>query len=165
MSCCSSCGCSPCSCSCGCDAANEPLASTLNNFVTEFFGTVTKTCVNNAVVWTLPCDLDDGIPGFPRVDGEGLACYLIRISAAGGLSGGQEGRKAITNGLDTVSVVFPEAFDAAPSSVQVTISRPGGGDIITANVNSDSITAAGFTAELSNVVPNGNYNLEWRANA
>lgn len=62
-----------------CNANAETLASALNNFQTAFFGTVTKTCVNGKVVWTLPCDLDAGIDGYPRLAGEGVACYLLRI--------------------------------------------------------------------------------------
>lgn len=62
-----------------CDPAFEPLQSTVDNFVKEFFGSVTKECVNGKVVWTLPCNLDDGIPGFPRIPNEGLACYFARI--------------------------------------------------------------------------------------
>lgn len=162
---CSTCYSTPCRCSCGCDPANEPLQSALNNFIASIYGSLTKTCVNNQIVWTLPCDLDAGIPGYPRVAGEGIICYLLRISAAGGLSGSQFGSQAITNGADTVSVVFAEAFDAVPSSIRVSISRPTGGDIITVNVNSDSITAAGFTCDLGNNVPNGNYTLEWEASA
>lgn len=78
MSC--SCSTSPCSCPDACDAANEAIASQLTNFTAAFFGTVSKTCVNNQVVWSLPCDLDDGVAGFPRNAGEGIACYLIRYA-------------------------------------------------------------------------------------
>lgn len=78
---CSSCGCNPCN-EVTCDASNEPLASALNNFIVAFFGTLTKTCVNDQVVWVLPCDLDTGFPGYPRVAGEGLACYFLRVFAA-----------------------------------------------------------------------------------
>lgn len=74
---CSSCHTNPCRCI-SCDAANEPLASALNNFITAFFGSVEKTCVNNQIQWVLPCDLDNGIPTFPRFAGEGLACYFLR---------------------------------------------------------------------------------------
>lgn len=66
------------SCKPKCDPANEPLSSALNNFILSFYGTVTKTCVNNEVVWSLPCDLDTGLPSFPRLPGEGLACYFLR---------------------------------------------------------------------------------------
>jgi hypothetical protein len=66
-------------CSTQCDPAHEPLPSTVDNFVTQFFGTVTKTCVNNQVVWSLPCNLDTGVPGYPRQPSEGLACYFKRL--------------------------------------------------------------------------------------
>lgn len=63
-----------------CDPSKEPLASALTNFIAAFFGSVTKTCVNNQVVWTLPCDLDgEPFPGFPRIPNEGLACYFARV--------------------------------------------------------------------------------------
>lgn len=83
------------SCSCSsnsCDPANEPLPSTVDNFVTQFFGEVTKTCVDGQIVWELPCNLDEGIPGYPRLPNEGLACYFSRvledISMGGGGGGG-----------------------------------------------------------------------------
>ena len=76
------------SCSTKCDPANEPVASTLSNFISAFFGSVTKTCVNNQVVWTLPCDLDTApFPGYPRLPGEGLACYFARVIPIVGLVG------------------------------------------------------------------------------
>lgn len=62
-----------------CDPAFEPLPSALDNFITQFFGQVTKTCVDGQVVWALPCNLETGIPGYPREEGEGLACYFARI--------------------------------------------------------------------------------------
>jgi len=75
------CGCNPCG-EITCDPANEPLASALNNFIVAFFGSLTKVCVNNQVVWVLPCDLDSGIAGYPRIAGEGLACYFLRVFQA-----------------------------------------------------------------------------------
>lgn len=66
------------SCKPKCDPENEPLSSALNNFILSFYGTVTKTCVDNVVVWSLPCDLDAGLPSFPRNPGEGIACYFLR---------------------------------------------------------------------------------------
>lgn len=71
------CSCEPCQTQC--DPAHEPLPSTVDNFVTQFFGSVTKTCVNNQVVWSLPCNLDTGVPGYPRQPNEGLACYFKRL--------------------------------------------------------------------------------------
>lgn len=79
MSCaCNTCNCSPCTCDV-CDPNNEPISSALNNFITQFFGTLSKSCVNDQVVWVLPCDLDIGNPSFPREAGEGLACYFSRF--------------------------------------------------------------------------------------
>lgn len=66
-----------------CNPNKEPLSSELRNFIAAFFGTITKTCVNNQIVWTLPCELDDGITGFPRVANEGVACYILRVLQEG----------------------------------------------------------------------------------
>lgn len=65
-----------------CDPENEPLSSALNNFITSFYGSLSKTCVNGQVVWTLPCNLDAGDPLFPRNSGEGLSCYFLRFMEA-----------------------------------------------------------------------------------
>jgi hypothetical protein len=72
-------------------AENEPLESALDNFVTSFYGAVTKTLVNGQVVWTMPCNLDVGLPANPRLPGEGIACYLLRLIDEGivGLTGPQ----------------------------------------------------------------------------
>lgn len=75
--------CTPCGFNGVPDAANESLESALANFTTQFFGDLTKTVVNGSVVWTLPCDLDAGIAGNPRVEGEGLACYILRLMEEG----------------------------------------------------------------------------------
>lgn len=68
-----------------CDPAKEPLQSALANFILEFFGSVTKSCVNGKVVWTLPCDLASGIACYPRLPGEGVACYIMRLFELFGL--------------------------------------------------------------------------------
>lgn len=72
------------------------------------------------------------------------------------------GAEAIANGAATVSVVFTTVFATAPT-VRVSIARPAGNDMIFANIDSGSITTTGFTAELSNTTPNGNYLLQWEA--
>lgn len=76
---CSSCGHNHCTCDDVCDPNNEPLASALNNFIASFFGSISKTCVDNQVQWILPCDLNTGLAGFERRQGEGTACYLLRL--------------------------------------------------------------------------------------
>jgi len=72
----------------------------------QFFGEVIKTEINGEVIWTLPCDLDTGLPNNPRGADEGLACYFLRLFNEGiiGLTGpqgpegdpGQDGFNAYT---------------------------------------------------------------------
>lgn len=68
---------------------NESLPSQIENFTEQFFGEVIKTEVNGEIVWSLPCNLDVGLPNNPRGSGEGLACYFQRLFAEGivGLTG------------------------------------------------------------------------------
>lgn len=87
-------------------AANETLPSQIDNFTTQFFGEVIKTEINGAVVWSLPCSLDVGLPSNPRGETEPLACYFLRLfqdgvvgtPGADGLPGaiGADGRNAYT---------------------------------------------------------------------
>lgn len=93
-------------------AANESLESSLDNFIKSFYGTVGKTLVNGQVEWTLPCNLDTGLVGNPRVADEGLACYFLRLFNDGiyGLAGepgpaGETGA-AGESGFTTVATAF-----------------------------------------------------------
>lgn len=101
------------------DASKEPLASALDNFVASFYGAITKSVVNGAVVWTLPCNLDTGLPGNPRLSSEGLACYFLRLFADGikGLKGdpgvGLPGASGIS-ALGSVAVAFATPSTASP---------------------------------------------------
>lgn len=86
--------------------ACESLPSQIQNFTDQFFGEVTKTEVDGAISWSLPCGLDVGLPNNPRNSGEGLACYFLRLFEDGiiGLTGprglpgvnGAAGRNAFT---------------------------------------------------------------------
>lgn len=121
-----SCGCpdpGPCS-PATLTADQEPLASSLENFIAAFFGSVTKTVVDGRVVWTLPCDLDTGLPGNPRHDGEGLACYFKRLFEDGlvGLKGdkGDKG-DAGTNGANAYGSVSENFATPTLGSPNVTI--------------------------------------------
>lgn len=82
---CNCCNANPCQCSASCDPNNEALASVLNNLTTSLIGVPVKSCVNNQVVWVLPCDLDNGIPEFPKNAGESIACYFLRFMSASGV--------------------------------------------------------------------------------
>jgi hypothetical protein len=86
------------------------LGSVLNNFITAFFGSLTKTCVDGRIVWTLPCDLQAGLACDPRqIDPttgvqEGIACYFLRLMA-NGFSGTKQVVQDLTyNGSTTLFV-------------------------------------------------------------
>lgn len=79
----------PCQCSPANTAQCESLPSQIQNFTDQFFGVVVKTELNGEVTWSLPCGLDTGLPANPRAEGEGLACYFLRLFRDGiaGLQG------------------------------------------------------------------------------
>lgn len=87
----------------------------------------------------------------------------VTVTVPGATSTLQAGSQAVTNGLDTVSVVFPVAYAAIPVVV-ASISRPVAESLIQVNIDEASITVAGFTASLSGAVGSANYKLKWMAN-
>lgn len=143
--------CNPCQ-ACPTNSADcETLPSTLENFIRQFFGTVTKTEVNGVVTWTLPCDLDVGLTNNPRGDSEGLACYFLRLFEDGlvGLTGpkgdtgtaGTAGRNAYA--ISTTSFSVPSManplvqFNIIPNPVIMvgqTIFVPGCGYLLITDV-------------------------------
>jgi hypothetical protein len=145
-----------CSCNNSCDPEHEPLPSTVDNFVTQFFGEVTKTCVDGSIVWTLPCNLDEGIPGYPRQEGEGLACYFSRVLediSMGGGGGGPVDALLRSNNLSDLTNV-PTARSnlglgsmATQNATNVAIT---GGTIANAQIINPVIT--GLTLNSANLV-------------
>lgn len=61
----------------------ELLPTQIDTFTTQFFGTVGKSNVGGSVQWSLPCGLDTGLATNPRLPGESLACYFLRLFEAG----------------------------------------------------------------------------------
>lgn len=108
----------------------ESLPSQIQNFTTQFFGVVTKTEIDGAVTWSLPCGLDVGLPNNPRGADEGVGCYLFRLIADGivGLTGpqGEQGVNG-TNGNNAYTVTlqaFTQPTDANPHVTVITASNP-----------------------------------------
>lgn len=111
-------------------AACESLPSQISNFTAQFFGAVIKTEVNGEVIWTLPCNLDVGLPNNARGVDEGLACYFLRLFEEGiiGLTGpqgdagtpGAAGRNAYTVTL----APFAQPSPAAPNVTVLTAYNP-----------------------------------------
>jgi hypothetical protein len=59
----------------------ESVPSLISNLVYALYGTIEKSVVNGRVVWNIPCDPTSdpaAIVDFPRLEGEGLLCYIIR---------------------------------------------------------------------------------------
>lgn len=140
------------------DPANETLPSSLSNFITDFYGDLTKTVVDGRVVWELPCDLDSGLPANPRLDGEGLACYFLRLAdetvygvpttrevngANGVLGGGDLGEdRTLTLDVNYASKAILPAYDAAQYGVVT-------GDADLASDNSSALAALTILARAS----------------
>jgi hypothetical protein len=84
------------------------LPSQIENFTKAFFGEIVKTESNGLVQW-VPCNLDVGLENNTREDGEGLACYFLRLFREGivGLTGpqGETGNPG-TNGFNAYSVTL-----------------------------------------------------------
>lgn len=133
---CHSCGSNTTGDNCGCCGPTvtfpcETLPSQITNFTQQFFGDIVKTEVDGHVVWSLPCQLDVGLPQNPRGEGEGLACYFLRLFKDGiiGLQGekgdtgeaGTDGHNAYTVTLQS----FTQPTLAAPLLQVRTVTVPG----------------------------------------
>jgi hypothetical protein len=169
-SCTNNSGCSPCGQTCPENtAANESLPSQLNNFIVQFFGTLTKTETDGVVTWVLPCDLDVGLPGNPRGTDEGLACYFLRLFEDGivGLVGpkgdtgtqGADGNNAytiLTSAFNPPSVAGQSVqFTIIPSPVVaegLTIFIPGAGWYLVTQVFQETTVFAQLLEPVSVVV-------------
>lgn len=119
---------------CGLSLSNTPecesLPSQIGNFTLQFFGTVVKSEIDGQVVWSLPCDLDVGLPANPRNPEEGLACYFLRLFMDGivGLTGpaGPAGADG-TNGRNSYTVTiagFTQPSLISPSIQISTVFNP-----------------------------------------
>lgn len=61
--------------------SHESVPSLIDNLVNALYGEIQKDVSSGKVVWNIPCDPNNTaqINGFPRNNGEGLMCYLIRF--------------------------------------------------------------------------------------
>jgi hypothetical protein len=133
--------------SCNCDndepiptesVENESLPSELDNFVLNFFGSVTKVQTEeDRVEWALPCGLDQGLADYRKLEGEGISCYFLRLfqDSIVGLTGdkGEKGDPG-ANGADGRTTVA-EAFTVPPTSAPVVNIKVANGAVLPDNVN------------------------------
>jgi hypothetical protein len=124
-----SCGCGTTTCGGNCASIEgETLLSQVDNFNRHFFGTIEKvTADDGTVTWNLPCDLETGVEGNPRVPGEGLACYFKRLFEEGLLGLEGPAGPAGADGEDGAAAFFltRTPFDSpTPGSPSVTVLLP-----------------------------------------
>ena len=93
-------------------------------------------------------------------DGATAGGLLIGGGSEAGFVAKVAGTQAITAGADSVAVTGL-GLGSAPAQVLVTVRKITGGLNLFAVVRSDSITTAGFTADLSGVTDAGTYSLDW----
>lgn len=125
-------------------ACCETLPSALDNFILHFFGNIAKTESGGQVSWVLPCDLATGLAENPRGEGEGLACYFLRLFNEGlqtnvgpqGATGDPGADGANAYAISTSAITVPGSvgqtvqFTVLPTSVLSvgqTIFVPGAG--------------------------------------
>jgi hypothetical protein len=65
--------------------SSESVPSLIDNLVYALYGTINKTISSGRVIWDIPCDPNNTVEIFdhPRLDGEGLMCYFIRLANDG----------------------------------------------------------------------------------
>lgn len=69
--------------------SSESVPSLIDNLVYALYGTINKTISSGRVIWDIPCDPNNTTEIFdqPRLDGEGLMCYFIRLANNGTFMG------------------------------------------------------------------------------
>ena len=65
--------------------SHESVPSLIDNLISALYGNINKKVKNGRVVWCIPCDPNKTteIFGQPRLAGEGLLCYFIRLANNG----------------------------------------------------------------------------------
>lgn len=61
--------------------SHESVPSLISNLILALYGEITKVVVDGRVTWDIPCDPNANpasIVDFPREEGEGLLCYILR---------------------------------------------------------------------------------------
>lgn len=108
----------------------DELPTQIDAFSTQFFGNdLGKQNVNGNVSWVLPCGLDVGAAANPRLPGESLACYFLRLFQAG-ITGsiGQQGPPGVDGpcGLDAFTITLQNFQQPTLTDPYVTVfTRPG----------------------------------------
>ena len=133
----STCSGDPCSSAAPVGSAYETLASALDNFILNFYGSITKTVVDGKVVWILPCDLAGIIGTYARDPALGTACYFKSILTDLDLRITAEGQ--------TVAIALSAAQAAQVATALVSATIAAYGDIVVQNKNAVNLTGGTIT--------------------
>jgi hypothetical protein len=137
--------------------SNESVPSLIDNLVTALYGEITKTVVNRRVQWNIPCDPNNTAivsPAFPRLAGEGLLCYIIRVFQ-NFISGGSEVFSpflnwSFTGNGSTTTYSLANATALLPAAYLVYIDG-----VVQAPVNYTIASGNPLTIVFSTAIPNG----------
>jgi len=137
--------------------SSESVPSLIDNLVYALYGTITKSVVANRVVWDIPCDPASNpaeVPGLPRMEGEGLLCYIMRAFVLFATEGFNINspflRWSFTGNGTTQSYNLPDAFGLLPNSYLVYIDGVVQ-DPVNFTINNTNPIAINF----STAIPNG----------
>lgn len=155
-------------------------------FVLTHFGAIPKegllTCVcgesgDTETIYLRNCVVEAApIPGYRglsvgvqyRIRGGAFETDVPAEEIPGAPEGGEafvvlrRGKVSIAAAATSVAVTFTSPLAAVPV-VACNISRPTGGDVLRATLREDSITASGFTVDLSAAAPDANSKLHYVA--
>jgi hypothetical protein len=137
--------------------SSESVPSLIDNLVTALYGTITKSVINRRVVWNIPCDPSNTAivsPALPRLAGEGLLCYIIRVFEAF-ISGGTEVFSPFLNWTftgngSTTTYSLPNATALLSAAYLVYIDG-----VVQAPVNYTIASGNPLTIVFSTAIPNG----------
>jgi len=140
----------------------ESVPSLISNLTYALYGQIQKNVTSGQVVWTIPCDPNNtaSIAGIPRLEGEGLLCYIIRA-------------------LNDKSKIFPAdlstggpSWDASGNLTATRLLAYGqggnprnmaiGDSSLNANTSGTNNTAVGYLALYSNTT--GSFNVAFGPN-
>lgn len=137
--------------------SHESVPSLIDNLVDALYGDITKSVVANRVVWNIPCDPASNpaeVPGLPRMEGEGLLCYIMRafiLFATEGFNiNSPFSRWSFTGNGTTQSYNLPDAFGLLPNSYLVYIDG-----VVQDPVNFTISNTNPIAINFSTAIPNG----------
>lgn len=137
--------------------STESVPSLIDNLVYSLYGTIEKSVSSGRVVWNIPCDPSSDpteVPGLPRMEGEGLLCYIMRAFVLFATEGFNINspflRWSFTGNGTTLSYNLVDAFGLLPNSYLVYIDG-----VVQDPVNFTISNTNPIAINFSTAIPNG----------